>query len=120
MTNLKIHEFLICPRCKEDLITGESILTCKKCQSVFTQTFVLDKCEFTSFASLEFDKIHRNESLYDASSLNVRYRNFLNWLFLTFNTDESDFRENLFVDLGVIPGMRVLITGIGNGDDLYK
>ena len=120
MTNRKIHEFLICPRCKEDLIIGESILTCKNCQSVFTQTVVLDNCYFTSFASLEFDEIQRNKSLYDASSLNVRYRNFLNWLFLTFNTDEREFRKNLFNDLGVIPGMRLLITGIGNGDDLYS
>ena len=119
MTNRKIHEFLICPRCKEVLIIGESILTCKKCQSVFMQTAVLDNCLFTSFASLEFDEVKRNESLYDASSLNVRYRNFLNWLFLTFNEDESEFRKNLFLNLGVVPGMRVLITGIGNGDDLY-
>ena len=120
MTNHTIHDFLICPRCQADLIIGESNLTCKNCQTEFSQSVVLDNCSFTSFAPLELEEVRRNESLYDASSLNIRYRNFLNWLFLTFNTDESEFRKKLFFDLDLTPGMRVLITGIGNGDDLYS
>jgi ubiquinone/menaquinone biosynthesis C-methylase UbiE len=44
----------------------------------------------------------------------------LNWLFATFRTDEQEFRANIFSELKFESGMRVLITGIGNGDDLYS
>jgi ubiquinone/menaquinone biosynthesis C-methylase UbiE len=120
MRTLEYHTFLICPRCKSNLIVGESRLSCESCGSGFDTTVVLGDCLFTSFAQVEQFEIAKNESFYDASSLNSRYRNFLNWLFLTFKTDEDTFRESLFSELNITPGMRILITGIGNGDDLYS
>lgn len=46
------------------------------------------------------------------------YRNFLNWLFETFDVRESDFRAELISRLKLAPGMRVLITGCGLGEDI--
>jgi SAM-dependent methyltransferase len=76
--------------------------------------------EFTSFASLEGDEILANESLYDAKTLNERYQNFLNWLFVTMKVEESTFRKRLFEDLQIIPNMNILITSVGNGDDIIN
>ena len=47
------------------------------------------------------------------------YRNFLNWLFKTFKTNEKKFRTELFSDINFKKNQRVLITGAGNGDDAY-
>ena len=55
-------------------------------------------------------------SIYDGES--AKYRNFLNWLFLTFNEDESAFRKGLIADLRIQPGHKVLVTGCGHGDDI--
>jgi ubiquinone/menaquinone biosynthesis C-methylase UbiE len=76
--------------------------------------------EFTSFASLEGDEILLNESLYDAKTLNERYQNFLNWLFATMKVEESTFRKRVFEDLQITPNMNILITSVGNGDDIIN
>ena len=47
-----------------------------------------------------------------------RLRNFLNWLFQTFDLSESSFRANLIEKLKLCEGNRVLITGCGLGDDI--
>ncbi len=46
------------------------------------------------------------------------YRNFLDWLFLTFNEDEASFRQKLIQRLKLQKGSKVLITGCGLGDDV--
>jgi len=46
------------------------------------------------------------------------YRNFLAWLFQTFNENESSFRANLAAKLQLQKGNKVLITGCGLGDDI--
>jgi ubiquinone/menaquinone biosynthesis C-methylase UbiE len=76
--------------------------------------------EFTSFAALEGDEILLNESLYDAKTLNERYQNFLNWLFATMRVEESTFRKSIFEDLQITSDMNILITSVGNGDDIIN
>ncbi|RDI48172.1 class I SAM-dependent methyltransferase [Aquicella lusitana] len=64
----------------------------------------------------EFDKA--NSKIYDAPASAEVYRNFLDWLFATFNEDEMSFRQNLIKKLRLSAGQKVLITGCGFGDDI--
>lgn len=56
--------------------------------------------------------------MYNASASVKVYRNFLDWLFQTFNEDQSAFRKNLIEQLNLKKGDRVLVTGCGTGDDI--
>jgi SAM-dependent methyltransferase len=57
-------------------------------------------------------------SMYNATASVEFYRNFLDWLFRTFNENESAFRRRLMSQLNLKQGDRVLITGCGLGDDI--
>jgi ubiquinone/menaquinone biosynthesis C-methylase UbiE len=57
-------------------------------------------------------------AMYDQKASVDIYRNFLDWLFQTFNEDERSFRANLIGKLKLRRGSRVLITGCGLGDDI--
>ncbi len=52
-----------------------------------------------------------------AASVQI-YKNFLGWLFETFNEDQASFRKGLLERAGIKPGDRVLVTGCGLGDDI--
>ena len=56
--------------------------------------------------------------MYDASDSAAIYRNFLDWLYATFNEDEAQFRRSLIDRLHLKKGQRVLVTGCGLGDDV--
>lgn len=56
--------------------------------------------------------------MYDDDDATDRYRNFLDWLFATFRTDETAFRRDMIGRLRLRPGARVLVTGCGLGEDL--
>lgn len=58
------------------------------------------------------------EGMYDASHAPDVYRNFLNWMYATFDEDETRFRQSLVARLHLKKGHRVLITGCGLGDDV--
>jgi SAM-dependent methyltransferase len=57
-------------------------------------------------------------AMYDQHTSTEMYRNFLNWLFQTFNENESSFRASLIARLNLRKGNKVLITGCGLGDDI--
>lgn len=59
-----------------------------------------------------------NLDAYDSDQSICRYRNFLEWLFLTFDTNESDFRSHILTPLQLAEGQRVLIVGCGLGEDI--
>jgi ubiquinone/menaquinone biosynthesis C-methylase UbiE len=59
-----------------------------------------------------------NLRMYNAANSVEIYRNFLDWLFLTFDVEEQAFRNQLLAHLRLSPGMRVLITGCGLGEDI--
>jgi ubiquinone/menaquinone biosynthesis C-methylase UbiE len=46
------------------------------------------------------------------------YRNFLDWLFLTFGINEMDFRNEIISHLRLSEGQRVLIVSCGLGEDI--
>jgi SAM-dependent methyltransferase len=58
--------------------------------------------------------------MYDQPDSVRRYKNFLEWLFQTFNEDEAAFRARLVERLNLKKGGKVLITGCGLGDDIYE
>ena len=57
-------------------------------------------------------------NMYDFEGAREIYRNFLSWMFRTFDADESAFRSDLIARLKLRPDSRVLITGCGIGDDV--
>ena len=59
-----------------------------------------------------------NRDQYDSERAVEIYRNFLNWLFATFKTRESEFRHTALSILELQPGQRVLITSCGLGEDV--
>lgn len=62
------------------------------------------------------DKV--NLDMYDSEQSIDAYRNFLDWLFLTFDTNEADFRSQIISPLQLVEGQKVLIVGCGLGEDI--
>lgn len=69
----------------------------------------------TSAASLS-DEVH---AMYHSAHAGEIYRNFLDWLFASFNVNEDQFREDLTSPLRLKSGDTVLVTGCGLGEDLF-
>lgn len=59
-----------------------------------------------------------NLDMYDSDQSIEIYRNFLEWLFLTFDTNEVDFRSQILSPLQLAEGQKVLIVGCGLGEDI--
>lgn len=57
-------------------------------------------------------------TMYDQKTSTDIYRNFLDWLFKTFEENETTFRNNLVAKLNLQKGNKVLITACGLGDDI--
>ena len=65
---------------------------------------------------LQADK--ETQAMYNSPHASDVYRNFLDWLFATFEVHEDAFRESLVARLRLREGQRVLVTGCGLGEDL--
>ena len=59
-----------------------------------------------------------NLEIYNAPPSTEIYRNFLDWLFSSFNETEEEFRQKLLKHLNLSKGNKVLITSIGLGDEI--
>lgn len=59
-----------------------------------------------------------NLEIYNQSFSVERYRNELDWLYATFNEDESSFRHRNLEKLEIRRGHRILVTGCGLGSDI--
>ncbi|WP_345537033.1 class I SAM-dependent methyltransferase [Variovorax defluvii] len=59
-----------------------------------------------------------NLKMYNDESSTEKYRNFLRWLFKTFEVDEDWFRADLLSRLAITDGMKVLVVGCGLGEDV--
>jgi SAM-dependent methyltransferase len=57
-------------------------------------------------------------AMYGEEAAQEMYRNFLNWLFTTFNEEEGTWRRAMTARLRLRPGDAVLVTGCGLGDDI--
>lgn len=68
------------------------------------------------YVSSEYDQV--NLQMYNSANSVDIYRNFLDWLFQTFDIEEQEFRARILSHLNLSPGMKVLITGCGLGEDI--
>ena len=102
MSGLKNY---ICPNCKKNL---------NKCSKKNNCYFRIIKKNIPCFTKKKTSKITK----YETNAANVFYKNFLNWLFKTFKTNENEFRKNLFKDIEFKKNQKILIIGAGNGDDI--
>lgn len=68
------------------------------------------------YVTSEYDK--SNLQMYNSANSVEIYRNFLDWLFQTFNVQEQEFRVEILSHLKLSAGMKVLITGCGLGEDI--
>jgi SAM-dependent methyltransferase len=59
-----------------------------------------------------------NLKMYNDESSIEKYRNFLSWLFQTFDVSEAEFRADLLGRLNITSGMKVLVVGCGLGEDV--
>jgi ubiquinone/menaquinone biosynthesis C-methylase UbiE len=64
------------------------------------------------------DSAKQSLDMYDQKDSAEIYRNFLDWMFQTFNENETSFRAKLIKPLNLKRGNRILITGCGLGDDI--
>ena len=84
------------------------------------------KKKLTNINTIRGTKIYifsKNKTLkklnYDTDITLIHYKNFLNWLFKTFRTNEKKFRTELFNNIDLKKNQKILITGVGTGNDLY-
>jgi ubiquinone/menaquinone biosynthesis C-methylase UbiE len=68
------------------------------------------------FLANDNDKL--NLDAYNSPNSVDVYRNFLDWLFLTFDTNEIDFRNEIISLLKLSEGQKVLIVSCGLGEDI--
>lgn len=102
---MKSFKIYICPNCKKSL---------NKCQKKNHCYFKILNNNILVFTNQKTSKI----TDYEIKQANIFYKNFLNWLFKTFKTNEKDFRKKLFQNIKFLKNQNVLITGVGNGDDI--
>ena len=76
-----------------------------------------DVLDFLQFLSPSADD-EANIKAYSSPVSKEFYRNFLDWLFATFDTEEQAFRKKLIEGLHLKHGSKVLITGCGFGEDI--
>ncbi|QNB14542.1 methyltransferase domain-containing protein [Paraburkholderia tropica] len=74
--------------------------------------------DFRDISTLRADS-RASLEMYDFEGARTIYRNFLSWMFRTFDADEGEFRNDLLNRLQLRPNSRVLVTGCGIGDDVF-
>jgi len=79
--------------------------------------FINSKKKFINL--LNTDQLNQfNEEYYNSDNSIQYYKNFLHWLFKTFNQNEDEFRRSCFLKFNNLKNKRLLITGCGLGNDI--
>ena len=99
-----------CPNCKREVLmdAGDGL----QCSNGHFFPFV----EGTKIPI--FDSEDENANEYTCEEAAKIHDNALNWLFATFGVDEATLRNNMLSKLRLKKGQKVLITGVGAGNDL--
>lgn len=107
----------ICPLDKVQLFEGPDGLDGARRHYAFISGLDRLVPDFRDLSALGSDA-HDALRMYDFEGARSIYRNFLNWLFRTFDADEALFRADLVRRLRLKSGARVLVTGCGLGEDV--
>ncbi|WP_293948692.1 methyltransferase domain-containing protein [Sneathiella sp.] len=99
-----------CPVCKSELSIEAGVGL--RCSNAHTFEFV----EGTTIPLFDSENSDANE--YTISNAAEIHENALRWVFNTYSTSEEELRENLLSRLRLVAGQKVLITGVGGGNDL--
>lgn len=99
---------------------------CTRCSSPLNFTTTALKCEhgheFSFLVNSNevpiFDHTVNDSNEYSTNRAVEVHDNALNWLFETFGGSESELRKKLVRRLNLVPGQKVLVTGVGAGNDL--
>jgi SAM-dependent methyltransferase len=109
----------VCPKTKQPLFEEEDGLTTHDgIRYEFVRGWNNTAIPDFLHASELGDAGKKSQTMYDKSASVELYRNFLNWLFQTFNEDPSAFRKSLIQRLNLKKGDKALVTGCGTGDDI--
>lgn len=107
----------ICPEHRLPLTQQAGTYRCPTCGE-FSATAIGGTTIINLLSDVALDSEKNNSLLYKGAQQNEIYANFLDWLFATFNTNETAFREKLLSKLKLEKNSQILITGCGNGGDL--
>ena len=114
-----MNNIFICPRTHKDLFKQKEGLN--NAEGILYPYLIIDNqySRIPNFvnSSIDDSSLASAEDYIDDSSVD-KYRNFVSWLFETFNEDETEFRKSLVNRLKLSPGDKVLVTGCGLGDDI--
>jgi ubiquinone/menaquinone biosynthesis C-methylase UbiE len=99
-----------CPECREDLFYSD--LGEVKCRGKSECNYnVRDNVIF-------FEKHEKDVNDYSIEAAAEIHDNSLDWLLQTHNTTEDEFRQDILNVLKLREGQKVLVTGVGAGNDL--
>lgn len=116
---IKQTSFYVCPTTKNPLFFGANGLYSNKGNRyamIFSEGDFLVH-DFNHQAEKD-ENTKAAKMMYDHSDAVSIYRNFLDWLFATFNENESEFRKSLISELKISSNDKILITGCGLGEDV--
>ncbi|MDA8649903.1 class I SAM-dependent methyltransferase [Alphaproteobacteria bacterium] len=99
-----------CPDCQADLYYND--LGKVSCRGA-------DECSFdVKDDVIFFEKQKNNYNDYSISAAAEVHDNSLDWLLKTHNTTEDEFRQDILHLLKLEAGQKILVTGVGAGNDL--
>ncbi|MGF1765964.1 methyltransferase domain-containing protein [Enterovibrio makurazakiensis] len=104
-----MKEEYICPLCKAVLVSQSDGIKCKN-DHFFPY--------ISNTTSPVFDSAEENINEYNVSQAAEMHDNALKWLFATFGGSEHQLRKNLISRLNLQTGQKILVTGVGAGNDL--
>jgi ubiquinone/menaquinone biosynthesis C-methylase UbiE len=113
-----MQSFYVCPKTKESMNEHTDGLL-KADGTLYPFVRGSDDTKIPNFLTTQQQGEYEKLSLvmYDRKDSADIYRNFLDWLYKTFNENDTSFREKLISKLQIKKGNKVLITGCGLGDD---
>lgn len=101
-----------CTQCHStELSWYKKKIECKSCNCHFPQSD-----EIFDFSLGDEEK--ENQRVKYNETITEKYRNFLNWLYLTFRIDEKSFRATILQGIEIPTEANILVIGIGLGHDV--
>ena len=112
MNYLKYKPY-ICPECQNKLFFKNNKICCINENHLFDIININKNIFIINFVN---NRKYNNQYMQEKASL--IYRNSLKWLFKTFKTNQKEFRKKLLENINFKKNQKILITGVGNGDDV--